>query len=45
MDCDVVHDEHDLKPFLNMHGQRHAIRQAAKTRYEDVISLVFFTRS
>ena len=34
MDCDVVHDEHDLKQFLDMHGQQHAIRQAAKARYE-----------
>ena len=40
MDCDVVHDEHDIKQFLDKHGQRHTIRQAAKARYEDVISLV-----
>ena len=37
MDCDVVHDEHDLKQFLDMHRQRRAFRQAAKTRHEDVI--------
>ena len=41
MDCDVVQDERDLKHFLDVHGQRHAIRQAAKARYEDVISLVW----
>ena len=40
MNCDVVHDEHDLKQLLDMLRQRHAIRQAAKTRYEYVISLV-----
>ena len=40
MDCDVVHDEHDLKQLLNLHGQRRTIRQAARARYEDVISLV-----
>ena len=40
MGCDVVHDERDLKQFLNLHGQRRTIRQVARARYEDVTSLV-----
>ena len=40
MDCDVAHDDHDLKQLLDVHGQRHTTRQAAGARYEDVISLV-----
>ena len=40
MDCDVVHDEHDLKQLLDLHWQQNTIRLAARARYEDVISLV-----
>ena len=40
VDCDVGHDEHDIEQILDMHGQRRAIRQVAKARYDDVISLL-----
>ena len=40
MDCFIVHDKLQPKQFLNLHGQRRAVRQAARARYEDMISLV-----